>query len=155
MAEYRKPIKRAEAEELMSLVLPMIEEGRTVKLIVTGFSMYPLVSSRRDSVLLKKTDTLSVGDVPLFRREDGSFILHRIVKIKDGCFATMGDYETKEEYPVKPEQVVAKAIGFYRKQRYIDCESAGYRMYSFLWQKTVRIRPFLLKTLAKVTSLKK
>ena len=133
----------------------MIEEGKTVKLTVTGYSMYPLVSSRRDSVLLKKAETLSVGDVPLFQREDGSYILHRIVKKKDGFFATMGDYETKQEYPVKPKQVVAKAVGFYRKERYIDCNSAGYRIYSFLWRKTVPIRPFLLKALAIITSLKK
>ncbi len=155
MAIYQKPIKRTDAENLMTLVLPMIEEGKTVKLTVTGFSMYPLVSSRRDSVLLKKAETLSVGDVPLFRREDGSYILHRIVKKKDGFFATMGDYEIKKEYPVKPEQVVAKAVGFYRKERYIDCNSTEYRIYSFLWRKTVRIRPFLLKALAIITSLKK
>lgn len=155
MAEYKKPIKKTEAESLMPLVLPLIEEGKTVKLAVTGFSMYPLVSSRRDSVLLKKADILGVGDVPLFQRADGSYILHRIVKEKDGCYAMMGDYETKAEYPVKPEQIVAKAVGFYRKERFIDCKSVSYRTYSFLWRKTACVRPFLLKTLARITSLKK
>ena len=155
MAEYKKPIKRADAENLMALVLPMLEEGKTVRLTVTGFSMYPLVSSRRDSVLLKKADSFSVGDVPLFQREDGSYILHRIVKEKNGSYATMGDYETQEEYPVKPEQILAKAVGFYRKERFIDCNSIGYRLYSFLWRKMAPIRPLLLKTMAKLADWKK
>ncbi len=155
VAEYKKPVKRAEAENLMPLVLPLIESGKSVKLTVTGFSMYPLVSSRRDKVLLAKAETLKVGDVPLFRRADGSYILHRIIKEKNGAFATMGDYENKEEYPVTKEQIVAKAIGFYRKDRFIDCGSMGYRVYSFLWRKMVRLRPFMLHFMAKAARMKK
>ena len=119
---------------MMALVLPMIEAGKTVKITVTGFSMYPLVSSRRDAVLLAKPDDIKVGDVPLFVREDGSYILHRLVGEKDGAFIAMGDYETKEEYPVYRENIVAKAVGFYRKGRYIDCKSRMYRAYSFVWR---------------------
>ena len=151
---YQKPIKKTEAQTLMAVVLPMIEAGKTVKLTVTGFSMYPLVSSRRDAVLLAKADTISVGDVPLFQRSDGSFVLHRIVAKKDGAFATMGDYETKKEYPVTEQQILAKAIGFYRKGTYIDCKSFGYRLYCFWWRKTAAIRPFLLKTMAKMAAWK-
>lgn len=135
----------------MALVLPMIEQGKTVKITVTGFSMYPLVSSRRDAVLLAKAEEIKVGDVPLFVRKDGSYILHRVVGEKDGAFVAMGDYETKKEYPVYREDIVAKAVGFYRKGRYIDCESAGYRVYSFLWRKTACIRPFLLRTMGKMS----
>ena len=152
--QYQKPIKKTEAQTLMAMALPMIEAGKQVKLTVTGFSMYPLVSSRRDAVLLAKADTLSVGDVPLFQRADGSYILHRIVAKKDGAFAAMGDYETEREYPVKEEQVVAKAIGFYRKGTYIDCKSFSYRAYSFFWRKTAFMRPFLLKTMAKMARRK-
>ena len=154
VAEYKKPVKRAEAENLMPLVLPMIESGKSVKLTVTGYSMYPLVSSRRDQVLLAKAETLKVGDVPLFRRHDGSYILHRIIKEKNGVFATMGDYENKEEYPVTKEQIVAKAIGFYRKGRFMDCNSFGYKAYSFLWRKTAKIRPFMLHFMAKAARVK-
>ena len=154
MAEYKKPVKKAEADALMALALPMIAEGKTVKLTVTGFSMYPLVSSRRDAVLLGKAETLKVGDVPLFKREDGSFILHRIVKEKNGAYATMGDYETTEEYPVLPEQIVAKATGFYRKERFIDCRSFSYRLYSLFWRKTVFARPLMLKCMARLSDMK-
>ena len=147
---YRKPIKQTDAKTLMALALPMIELGKTVKITVTGFSMYPLVSSRRDAVLLAKAEDIKVGDVPLFVRKDGSYILHRLVGEKDGAFIAMGDYETEPEYPVYRENIVAKAVGFYRKGRYIDCKSKGYRAYSFVWRKTAVLRPFLLRTMGKM-----
>ena len=154
MAAYKKPVKKADVRELMALVLPMIENGKNVKLTVTGYSMYPLVTSRRDAVLLAKAETLAVGDVPLFQRNDGNFILHRIVKEKDGAFVTIGDYETEEEYPVYRENIVAKAVGFYRKGKFIDCNSKRYKIYSRFWMKTVKIRPFLLRLLAKAAYIR-
>lgn len=147
---YKKPIKQTDADTLMALAIPMIEQGKTVKLTVTGISMYPLVYTRRDAVLLAKADSIKVGDVPLYQRPNGKYVLHRILKEKDGAYGIMGDSEIKMEYPVYPEQIRAKAIGFYRKGRYIDCNSLPYKAYSFFWRHTVKIRPYLIKTIIKM-----
>ncbi len=152
---YRRPVKKTDMASLYALIAPVLAQNGTVKMKVAGFSMYPLVASRRDSVLLGKADTLKIGDVPLFQRADGSFILHRIVGKKDGAFYLCGDYETKKEYPVYPDQIVAVAKGFYRKERFISCDSFLYKLYSFLWRGTFWIRPFLLKSLAFYTHRKK
>ncbi len=137
----------------MKTLYPLIEEsisnGGSVKIKVSGFSMYPLISSRRDSVLLTRAEKIKVGDVPFYRRSDGSFILHRIVGKKNGAYMLRGDYEQKIEYPIYPEQIVAVAKGFYRKERYIDCNSFLYRLYKVFWMNTVFIRPVMLKILAK------
>ncbi len=148
-------IKKTDIEIIMPLVLESIERGGSAKLKVSGFSMYPLVASRRDSVLLVKADDIKVGDVPLYKRDDGSYILHRIVGEKNGAFYTMGDYETKKEYPVYPEQIVAKASGFYRKEKFIDCNSRWYKLYRFFWTHTLFFRPMLLNLIADVTKNKK
>ena len=145
---YEKPVKKTDMASLYPLIAPIINQGGAVKIKVTGYSMYPLVSSRRDSVLLGKCGKLKIGDVPLFQRPDGSFILHRIVGKKNGAFYVMGDYETKKEYPVYPSQIVAVAKGFYRKNKFWSCDSFSYKLYSAFWRKTVSIRPFLLKRLA-------
>lgn len=154
MERYQKPVKRADADNMMPLVLSQLSEGKSVKLTVTGYSMYPLVSSRRDAVLLAPAEKVRVGDVPLFQRENGSFILHRLVSKKKGAFAAMGDYETKKEYPVYPEQIAAVAIGFYRKGRFISVKNPLYRIYAFLWRWLLPVRPFLLKTLARLADIK-
>ncbi len=151
---YQPPVKKTDMDALYPLIEPIISRGDTVKMKVTGYSMYPLVSSRRDSVLLGKADKLRVGDVSLFQRSDGSFILHRIVGQQDGAFYFCGDYETKKEYPVYPSQIVAVAKGFYRNERFIPCDSFLYKLYCIFWRSTFCIRPFLLKSLAVYTNRK-
>lgn len=148
-------IKKTDMETMLPIIEGSIETGGSVKLKVSGFSMYPLVSSRRDSVLLTKADDIKVGDVPLYKRPDGSYILHRIVGEKDGAFYTMGDYETKKEYPVYSDQIVAKAAGFYRKERFIDCNSKRYKIYKFFWTHTLFLRPFLINCIVDIGKNKK
>jgi len=143
-----KNIKITESEALFSFVEETVNNGSSIKIKIAGYSMYPLVTSRRDSVLLTKAETVKKGDVPLIKREDGSYVLHRVVGIKNGCFMLRGDYEQKIEYPVNPEQVIAVAKGFYRNEKYIDCNSFLYKLYSFLWMRSVAIRPLMLKVLA-------
>ncbi len=148
-------IKKTDMETMLPIIKASIESGGSVKIKVSGYSMYPLVSSRRDSVLLSKADDIKVGDVPLYKRPDGSFILHRIVGKKDGAYLTMGDYETKKEYPVYREQIVAKAAGFYRKEKFIDCNSKRYKIYKLFWTHTLFLRPFLLNCIVDIGKNKK
>ena len=152
---YQPPVKRTEMAALYPLIEPIIRRGDTVKMKVTGYSMYPLVGSRRDSVLLGKADRVRVGDVALFQRNDESFILHRIVGKKDGAFCFCGDYETKKEYPVYQNQILAVAKGFYRNERFVSCDSFLYKLYCFCWRGTFWIRPLLIRVLAVYTHLKK
>ena len=143
-----KKIKIADIDTLYPIIEETVNSGNDIKIKVSGYSMYPLVASRRDSVLLTKAENIKKGDVPLFKRTDGSFILHRVVGIKDGAYQMRGDYEQKIEYPIYPEQVVAVAKGFYRNEKYISCDSFWYKLYSYIWMNTVFIRPLMLKILA-------
>lgn len=152
--DYETPIKKTDMQSLYPLIADVIEQGNAVKMKVTGFSMYPLLVSRRDSVLLAKAGRLHIGDIPLFRREDGSFVLHRIVGEKDGAYYVMGDYETKKEYPVYKNDIMAVAKGFYRKGKFWPCDGFRYRLYSAIWQRTVWMRPFLLRCISLYSKIK-
>lgn len=147
-------IKITESEALFPIVEETVKGGGSIKIKIAGYSMYPLVASRRDSVLLTKADKIKKGDVPLIKREDGTFVLHRVVGIKNGAFKLRGDYEQKIEYPLYPEQVIAVAKGFYRKDRYIPCDSLLYKLYTFFWMNSVPIRPVILKLLAIRSEIK-
>ena len=149
-----KNIKITEADVLFSAVEETVADGGTIKIKIAGYSMYPLVTSRRDSVLLTKAEKIKKGDVPLIKRSDGSYVLHRVVGIKNGAFRLRGDYEQNTEYPLYPEQVVAVAKGFYRKEKYIDCNSFWYKIYTFFWMNTVAIRPVILKFMGKSADIK-
>ncbi len=141
-------VKKTDIDALMPIVLESINSGNSARIKISGFSMYPLVTNWRDSVVLTKAADIKKGDVPLIRRPDGSYVLHRVVKIKDGKLGLRGDYEQKIEYPVSPEDVVAVASGFYRNGKLISCQSFGYKVYKAFWMNTVWLRPLMLKILA-------
>lgn len=150
-----KNVKKTDIDVLMPIVLESVNSGNDVRIKISGFSMYPLVTNWRDGVLLTKADKIKKGDVPLICRPDGSYVLHRVVKVKNGQFGLRGDYEQKIEYPVSPDNVVAVAKGFYRNEKFISCDSFGYRLYRAFWMNTVCIRPVMLKMLAIFNENKK
>ncbi len=141
-------IKKTDMEILFPLIEENIKQGKDVRIKVTGYSMYPMVASLRDSVVLTMPKELRRGDIPLFKRNDGKYILHRIVGIKNGAYKIRGDYEQKIEYPVYPEQVIAVVNGFYRNNKYISCDNIKYKLYKAFWMNTAFFRPLFLKILA-------
>lgn len=140
---------------LSPIILGLLSEGAKVKLTVKGNSMYPLLRSNVDEVLLKKKDTVSKYDILLYKRKNGSFILHRIVKIKDSVLYLAGDFETVTEYPVYKEQAIAVAEGFYRNGRFYSCKSIKYRLYSIIWVLVLPYRLRIIKILKRLQMLLK
>lgn len=136
-------------EELTPLMAECMEAGSEVVLIVTGNSMRPFLASCRDQVVLKKCDaaTLQVGDVPLYRRADGQLVLHRIVDIGASTYTMCGDAQTEKEYGVPNNCILAIAVGFYRKGKYVACTDFWYKMYVRVWMVLRPLRPVLLKSM--------
>ncbi len=95
----------------MKEILPFIEEafsrGATFKLPIKGTSMNPLLYQNRDFVILKKPELpLAVGDIPLYRRNDGSFVLHRIVGIDENGYVMCGDNQFLLEKGITDENII-------------------------------------------------
>ena len=119
--------------QIIPLITDAVSSGKDIKLTVTGYSMYPLLESMSDSVVLTKPGKISKYDVVLFKRADGSHILHRVIKIKNGVMTIAGDNETKKEYPVYEKDVEAKMKAFERNGKYHTQkkESANFHALSF------------------------
>ena len=81
--------QKTETMEL-SLLLPLIEEvlaqGGEFELHPRGKSMLPAIREGRDTVMLSRaTPPYTRGDLLLYRRTNGTFVLHRVVRVeKDG-----------------------------------------------------------------------
>ncbi len=142
-----KQVVRTSLSEISPLINGCFDDGLDVVLTVTGNSMQPLLEHNRDQVVLRKPEVgkLKKGDVPLYIRRNGQYVLHRIVAVNDGVYTMLGDAQTAVEKGIKPEQIVAVAKGFYRKNRFIDCNGVIYRQWVGLWWRLRRIRPYLLK----------
>lgn len=134
-------------QELSPIMEACIAEGSEVILTVTGNSMRPLLRHRRDQVVLKRNDRslLQVGDVPLYRRENGQFVLHRVVGVEEAGYILCGDGQWEKEYGVSGRSIVAIAIGFYRRGKFCSCDAFWYKVYMKVWMAVLPLRPFLLK----------
>ena len=120
-------------KELAPFIEEAVKAEKEVRITVTGYSMYPLFRSGTDDVVLKKPEALRKYDVVLFKRKDGSYIFHRIIKIKGDVLTIAGDNETKKETPVLVSDVIAVMKSFYRKDKLHSADELWYRLYSRLW----------------------
>ena len=144
--------KRYSVEEIAPVIGELVSCGKKVNITVTGNSMYPLFRNRLDSVMLEKAESYKVGDIVLYCRKNGQYVLHRIVKIKGDCYALAGDNETQKEYPVEKENIIARAVSGVRGKKNINFSALWYKFYKFIWIKLFFLRKILLniiKTLAK------
>lgn len=70
----------------------MVDQGNEVLLVVVGHSMEPFLVHERDQVLLSPiTREVRKGDIILYQREDGQYILHRICRIGADGYDLVGD----------------------------------------------------------------
>lgn len=79
-------------------------------------------------------ERLRRGEVLLYRRADGSYVLHRLTGFwQDGTLVFCGDRQTEPERGIRPEQVIARAVAFERKGHFFTRRAPGYRVYCALW----------------------
>lgn len=118
-------------------ILPLVEEciknGQKVKMQVAGISMTPILHDIRDTVVLRKADSVKKYDIVLYRRENGQYILHRVIGKKKNLLTMAGDFETEKEYPVNEDRVIAKVISFCRNGKNYSPDDFIIRLYSVLW----------------------
>lgn len=128
------PKKIADLEQMAPLIEEALLRGDSVRLTVTGNSMYPMLHSRKDTVVLQKAETIKKYDITFHRRSDGRYILHRVLKINpDGTYQIAGDNELKTEPPVKREQILGVVTSYTRWGKECSLKSPWYWLYVRIW----------------------
>ncbi len=142
--------------QISDLMLALLKDGTDVELTATGGSMRPLWRHRKDIVKLTDIDTdkIKKWDVLLYQRADGSYVLHRVVKVNDTTLDFLGDAQFGIETGVPKSRVVAKAIGYKRGGgKYRSMESGGYKAYVWLWCNSRGIRYFFYRVFLRIKKL--
>ena len=95
------------------------------------------------------------GDIVLYRRKDGTLVLHRIVKVGEkDTFLVCGDHQWKLDEQVEEDQILAAAQGFFMNGRYIDEKTWWYQLYKKIWTGNLMMRRCCLAFL-RLTGLEK
>ena len=132
-------------ESLVSLIRLQLEQNGHADLTVTGSSMLPMLRNRRDSVrLIPVGGQCKQGDIILYRRENGMYVLHRVIGLQGTQYICCGDNQAERE-DVAHHQLIAVVSGFTRKGKYYSVTHCGYRIYQTLWVCLFFLRPLYIK----------
>ena len=110
-----------------------------------GRSMMPILRESKDTVVLERlTESPKKYDMLLYKRKNGKYVLHRLLEIRENDYVMCGDNQLIKEYGIKDENIIGICKGFYRKEKYIDCQNKLYLMYVRLWCISLSLRKVLI-----------
>ena len=139
-------------EELIPPLLDLLEEADCVPLVISGNSMSPFLVHHRDTVYLSRvTQPLRRGDMVLYRRDNGNYVLHRIYRSDSAGYTLIGDAQTILEPGIRPDQILAFVGAVRRKGRLLKPGSFWWEFFRTLWIRVVPLRPVILKIYAGVS----
>ena len=111
-----------------------------------GNSMYPLIRQGKDVLIIKKCNTrLKKMDVPLYKRESGQYVVHRIIKVNENDYVIRGDNTYSNETGIRDDQILGVLSGVIRSGKEISVNSFGYKLYSYFWYYTYYLRKIIIK----------
>ena len=144
--------KQVRLEEMLPVMEETLASGGTVRLPITGTSMLPLLVAGRDTVVLARADTrLQTYDLPLYRRENGAFVLHRVVGVaEDGTYICCGDNQWVKEPGIRQEQLIGVVTRICRKGREFPVTARRYRLYVRLWALLFPVRRYIVALRGKL-----
>ena len=126
----------------MPLFRERLAAGQSVRFSPRGVSMLPMLRQGVDSVVLSPLpDRLRKYDLPLYQRDNGQYVLHRVVKVGE-TYTCIGDNQFDYEPGLRQEQMIALVTAFYRGDRLWQCSSPIYRLYCILWHRSRALRHF-------------
>lgn len=133
-------------EELMEQLLGLLDEAESVPLVISGNSMLPFLVHGRDTVYLSKvTAPLKRGDMILYRRDSGAYILHRICGMEGDTCCLVGDAQPVIERGIRREQVLAIVTAVRRKGKLLQKGSFWWDFFEKVWLRVIPFRPLLVR----------
>ena len=132
--------KTASVDNLIPIFCERISEGQSVCFSPRGVSMLPFIRDGKDSVVISPlTEKLKKYDVILYKRDNGQYVLHRIVETGD-TYTLMGDNQFVKETGIFPEQVIAIMTSFQRGSKLYSKNNIIYKLYCRIWYHSLPLR---------------
>lgn len=145
-------IRQVANEEYLPVLRELLEKGNTVSLNISGNSMAPFFVHGRDRVLLSPIQKkLKKGDMAIFQRQDGSFILHRICGVtKEEQYYFVGDGQIQVEGPILKEQIFGIVTAVCRKEKWIRPGDFRWEFFRVFWLRVIPWRPAIMSIYGRV-----
>lgn len=95
-----------------------------------GNSMYPMLREGTDLIhIVPVKGELKKYDVPVYRRADGVYVVHRIIRRHDGVYDIRGDNTYRIERGIKRDDIIGVVDAFTRGEKTVKVTDPMYRIY--------------------------
>lgn len=143
-------------EYVYELIEEQLKAGKDVIVTPTGISMKPMISGNEDSVkLILPPLKLKKYDVIFYKRDNGQYVIHRIISVNNNSYTLCGDNQTTLERGVTRAQIIGYMSAFQHKGKWLSSKQCSYRWYSFCWVNTRALRKLLFAIFSKIRELLK
>ena len=134
-------------DDLMPLFREQLATGNSVRFSPRGVSMLPMLRQGRDCVILSPLpEKLKKYDLPLYLRDNGKYVLHRVVAVGE-TYTCIGDNQFVYEPGLRHDQMIGLVTGFCRDKKQYSVEDPRYRLYCRVWHYSRPLRHFCSRAL--------
>ena len=138
----------------LSFLKEMIEQNTDVSIVISGNSMSPFLVNQRDVIYLSKINRkLKKGDLVLYQRLSGQYVVHRIVKVKKSGYYLAGDNQIAIEGPILDKQIFGLVTKVKRKGKWIEAGNFWWEFFEHVWIWALPWRMIILKIYKKVCKI--
>lgn len=130
--------------DLLEECIELLNEGKTVLLTAKGDSMLPFIRDR-EKIILQKAETYRRGDIVLARTDNGTTVLHRIIRTGNGTATLMGDRNLRKKEKCPSSGIKGKVISISGKRGIRLTSSWRHRCLSAIWLCLIPVRRLLVK----------
>lgn len=139
-----------DTKEYLDTVVSLLGEADAgIPLRISGTSMTPFLHPGDVVYLSRPARPVRGGDIVLFTRPDGSYVLHRIIKKKAGFFLALGDAQNVPE-PVPPERIHAVVTSVQLQGRVLTDRHPRCLFFRFPWRWLAPLRPAIGQLRARI-----
>lgn len=112
-----------------------------------GDSMMPLLRQGKDLMVIKRRPEgrCKKYDAVLYRRPNGQYVMHRIVKVRKDDYVIVGDNRWKREFGVPDEWIIGVLSAVIRDNKTISVTDRNYLFYVHLWCDFYWIRAAMIR----------
>ena len=115
-------------DDLIPLICERLEEGQSVKFSPRGTSMLPMLRQGDSVVLSPCPERLKKYDLPLYRRDNGEYVLHRVIKVGKS-YTCIGDNQFEYEHGIEHRQMIGVVTAFVNGKKERSVDEWKYRVY--------------------------
>lgn len=95
---------------LENVIREELASGGSAVINIRGQSMLPLMKEGVCNVrIVPAVFPLKRYEIPLYKRENGQFVLHRVIRVKKDSYVCRGDHQIQKEFPVTEDMIIGVA----------------------------------------------